>query len=252
MVDTSAVRPESLHRLWQFAVVCLALTWVPWAVLGALGLDVNHGVAQVVFALAASGPSSAALVMWLNYRRDGARTRIPVRISWSWPLDSVILGAAPTVLAALCLHATDVSTIPRHAASVVASVGGPIAVLGYLLISGPLSEEFGWRGYVQPRLRQRFGRIRTSVVLGSGWALWHVPLFLLNGTGQHEIGLFTTEGVLFFITLIPLSYTILLVSEHLRGGVWAAVITEGYSGRAYGFVSLQVRAAFLKIILPPE
>ncbi len=27
---------------------------------------------------------------------------------------------------------------------------------------------------------------------------------------------------------------------------------EGYSGRAYGFVSLQVRAAFLKIILPPE
>ncbi len=27
---------------------------------------------------------------------------------------------------------------------------------------------------------------------------------------------------------------------------------EGYSGRAYGFVSLQVRAVFLKIILPPE
>ena len=44
------------------------------------------------------------------------------------------------------------------------------------LVAGPLAEEFGWRGFAQPRLRERFGLIGTSVVLGAAWALWHVPL----------------------------------------------------------------------------
>jgi uncharacterized protein (DUF1330 family) len=53
-----------------------------------------------------------------------------------------------------------------------------------------------------------------------------VPLFLLSGTGQHAEGLLTTQGVLFFVILFPLCFTILYVSEHLRGGVWSAVLVH--------------------------
>jgi hypothetical protein len=50
-----------------------------------------------------------------------------------------------------------------------------------------------------------------------------VPLFLLPGTGQHEIGVLSLGAAAFFVSMIPLSYTMIFVVERLRGGVWAAV-----------------------------
>ena len=202
--------------------MCLVLSWVPLAVLGLLRLDVGNGVSQLVFGLAASGPSLAMVVMWLVER--SARVRLPIVASWTWPLAALILGAAPSGVAALILNRADVALIGQHAASVAVSVGGPLAVLGYTMIAGPLSEEFGWRGYVQPLLRQRLGRAATALTLGSLWGLWHVPLFFLDGTGQHAMGLFSAKAALFFVALIPLSYSALFVSEYLRGGTLAAVL----------------------------
>ena len=212
--------PAPARRFGQFALLCLALSWLPWTILGLTGADIGSGVGQVVFAFAASGPSLAALVLWLRLPRE---RRPRGRISWYGPVLALSVGAAAAVITALLLNADDPAALPDHAAAVAAGVGGPIGVIAYTLISGPLSEEFGWRGYVQPRMRQRFGRIRTAVLLGLGWGLWHLPLFLLPGTGQHRIGLFSIGGATFFLTLLPLSYLIILLVEDLRGGVWAAV-----------------------------
>lgn len=92
------------------------------------------------------------------------------------------------------------------------------------LIAGPLAEEFGWRGFAQPRLRTRFGLVGTSLLLGAVWAAWHLPLYLLNGTGQHETGLLTVPALLFFVGCVPTSTIFLVLSERLRGGVASAVL----------------------------
>ncbi|MDA0565575.1 hypothetical protein LG943_14810 [Streptomonospora sp. S1-112] len=64
------------------------------------------------------------------------------------------------------------------------------------------------------------------MLLGAAWAVWHLPLFFLTGTGQHETGLLTWEGALFFGTLPPLTYIMLFAYEHLAGGVWSAVLVH--------------------------
>jgi membrane protease YdiL (CAAX protease family) len=208
------------RRILGFFGVCLLLTWVPWMVLGATGANVDEGVGSLVFGLAASGPSLAALVMWLRYRGSD---RMPRQVAWSWrwPIAAVVLGAAPPIVAALLLG---VDGIPAHASSVIAGAGGPLGALVYTFFAGPVAEEFGWRGYLQPRLRRYYGRIAVTAVIGVAWGLWHVPLFFLEGTGQHDKGLVSLEGLLFFLGLFPLSFTILFVSERLRGGVWAAIL----------------------------
>lgn len=186
-----------LHRrLAEFGTACLLLTWAPWLVLGVLGANIDEGPGALIFALAASGPSLAALLMWVRHRRTD---RMPSQVTWSWrwPLAAVILGSAPPVLTALFLG---VDGIPAHASSVIAGAGGPLGALAYTFIAGPLAEEFGWRGYVQPRLRQYYGRIAVTAVLGAAWGLWHVPLYFLNGTGQHEDGLASLQGFLFFLS----------------------------------------------------
>lgn len=50
--------------------------------------------------------------------------------------------------------------------------------LGTLLYGGPLGEEIGWRGFALPRLQQRFDPLRSSLILGTVWGVWHFPLHL--------------------------------------------------------------------------
>jgi len=57
-------------------------------------------------------------------------------------------------------------------------------VLLIFLVGGPLSEEFGWRGFALPALQERWGWRVASVVLGGVWAAWHLPLFYSSGTLQ--------------------------------------------------------------------
>jgi len=211
------------RRLLEFAAVCLVLTWVPWALLGVLGVSVDEGPGLLVFGLAASGPSLAALIMWL-WRRGEGRPGSRTRWSLGTPMVAVLLGGVAPVGAAVLVNLNDLSVIPHHAGSVIAGVGGPLIALAYTLLAGPVAEEFGWRGYVQPRLRQSYSRITTTVMLGAAWGLWHVPLFFLPGTGQHDKGLFTQQGLEFFLGLFPLTYLMLFVTERLRGGVPAAIL----------------------------
>ncbi len=49
-----------------------------------------------------------------------------------------------------------------------------------------LGEEFGWRGYALDPLLERWNAVKTSLILGIIWALWHLPLFFITGIGQNE------------------------------------------------------------------
>jgi membrane protease YdiL (CAAX protease family) len=51
-----------------------------------------------------------------------------------------------------------------------------------LIILGPLSEEFGWRGFLQKRVNAQFSPIAGSLLIGITWSLWHLPLFYMPGT----------------------------------------------------------------------
>ncbi len=49
-------------------------------------------------------------------------------------------------------------------------------------IGGQTGEEIGWRGYALPRLAHSIGLPAGSLLLGLIWALWHLPLFFMQGT----------------------------------------------------------------------
>jgi membrane protease YdiL (CAAX protease family) len=86
-----------------------------------------------------------------------------------------VLGVAP--LAALA----------RDASPLLTSYLPNVIVL-YFLIS--VWEEIGWAGFATPRLQARFGPVAGSAILGTLWALWHLPAFFVAGqVVEEKVGL---------------------------------------------------------------
>jgi uncharacterized protein len=68
----------------------------------------------------------------------------------------------------------------------------------FMIVTGPVSEEFGWRGYVLPRLQTRHTALRAAIVVGLLWGAWH--------TGPDFWRLLFSGNVAAF--LIPLTITL--------------------------------------------
>lgn len=60
-----------------------------------------------------------------------------------------------------------------------------------MMLFGGGQEEFGWRGYALPKLEENLGYWKANILLGTIWAVWHLPLWFIPGTSQqlmHFVG----------------------------------------------------------------
>jgi uncharacterized protein len=89
-----------------------------------------------------------------------------------------------------------------------------------LLILGPLSEEYGWRGYLLVKLQKMWHPITSSVGVGLVWGLWHLPLFFLVGTSQHELSI---PYLPFVVGAVAVSIPMTWVNNNTRDSIWAAI-----------------------------
>lgn len=76
---------------------------------------------------------------------------------------------------------------------------------GFVIIFlASLVEELGWRGYGIDSLRSRFNLWNTALLFASFWALWHIPLFFINGYYQNQLWKTSVIYVVnFFISIFP-------------------------------------------------
>lgn len=75
-----------------------------------------------------------------------------------------------------------------------------------LILIGPLSEEFGWRGFAIKRLMKKLNPNLTSLVIGVLWSFWHLPLFYIHGSSQYEFNL-PFPAFLISVTGISFAFT---------------------------------------------
>jgi len=174
------------NALWVYFVLAFALTWGGSAVHLALSSAGGEAAgiatpAQLPAALLVLlGPALAALAAARleNGRRGPGRLLRPLlawKIGWGW---------WAFILAYPILHHLAVAGVrwasggppPRFLENAALPQGSILLALATAvaanLVRG-LGEETGWRGYALPRLQQRWGPLRATLVLGLLWALWH-------------------------------------------------------------------------------
>ncbi|WP_251075300.1 CPBP family intramembrane glutamic endopeptidase [Streptomyces sp. ISL-12] len=210
-----------------FMVIAFAVSWASWGGAMAIGGPATGGEpAYAPFLLGAFGPLIGALVIRVRRRRRGepvpphaVRYR-PAALPWALLL--MVLASAAVLVAAAIGHVAGGPALSwTDAKDVMNGMGGPAAFLVSMIVSGPLSEEPGWRGTAYPRMRATMGLFPVTLILGVVWAVWHLPLFLIDGTVQHDLGLATPGGVLFAAGNIPMA--MLVTCAYQRAGVVASI-----------------------------
>jgi membrane protease YdiL (CAAX protease family) len=134
----------------------------------------------------------------------------------------VLVLAGPAVLWLLTagVHAVlggDTSQVEPFA--VRAGVWGAVSLLVVLCLTDGLGEETGWRGYGLPRLLERTGPVRASLLLGVVWAVWHLPLYWTPG-----VPLYQSPILLLFVDLPITALLYTWVFLHTGGSALLAIL----------------------------
>ncbi|MEX0852173.1 MAG: CPBP family intramembrane glutamic endopeptidase [Bauldia sp.] len=135
------------------------------------------------------GPLVAAVAMRLWVSREGLRWSLGLRQSWQAYAVALAAPIAFLAVVALAMVATGLARFaPPGEPFTIAVVGLLAVLLGLESVLG-LGEEYGWRGYLLPRLMP-LGEVPATLVLGIIWGLWHLPV-LVSGVilGGHSLWL---------------------------------------------------------------
>jgi membrane protease YdiL (CAAX protease family) len=211
------------------------------------GSDTVQGIAlQFIGVL---GPMVAGIgFTYLIQDKQGRReywSRIvdPRRIGVVWFL--VILLFVPVLngLAALIAKLTGGSGATWGEA-VLQFSSQPLAIVPSVLFSSliPFIEELGWRGYALDRLQSRWNALVSSLILGAAWALWHLPLFFIEGTYQYNLGVGSLEFWLFMISIVPLSIPLTWIYNNTHRSTLSAIILHSMVNFTGELIALTERA----------
>src|SRR5215212_10045478 len=196
-----------------FVLLAYGLAWAVWvALLGPTikealqeGRTPEHFTATAAVTLGMYAPALAAVLMRLFVSKEGLRRALG-------PLPSLKIGLAAVLLPlALVLILVAIVTMINigeptpgkpmgSLLAILTFVGVPI---GTLLAFG---EEFGWRGYLLPKLLP-LGEVKAALIVGLIWGPWHLPL-LIVGLNYPEQPLTAVLAVfLLSATLLSLLHT---------------------------------------------
>jgi len=186
----SGVAPH--RRVWVYLAATFAITWGAWwglVLIARAGISAfGQPLFMTLYMLGGFGPTIAAYLAVRATRDEGTlaefhsrllRWRVGLRY-WLMTLLFPFVLAGLVVLGALWWEPAVRSEI------VLKSWWMALPLLLGMIIGGGL-EELGWRGVAQPDFDRRFGKWSAVLLLGSIWAVWHLPLFSIPGTGQFGV-----------------------------------------------------------------
>ena len=196
-----------------FCVLACLLTWAlsTPAMLHFLERTPLTPAAVAGAGLSAFGPLVAALLVAATQGRIRS-----IFTPFRAPLHWIVLGLFAPMLSHLA------------ATALFVGLGGPPAQWFHppvtpehvaALVVFSIGEEFGWRGFLQPRLAHRYGPVLGSLLVGVVWALWHLTYCVTP-----EAASFSLSAFLLGLLKLPLwSVIIAWMRERARVGLAVAL-----------------------------
>jgi membrane protease YdiL (CAAX protease family) len=236
------------HPLTFYFLIAFAFSWLMFlpGVLTYFGvLNLRDSLVGVLGITGLLGPILSGFIMTaVTEGREGIgrwlRRIVQWRVGFQWYLFALVGLPLIMVLATIVVRPGALESFQTLA---------PLSVVPYLsafvfmvLIGGPLFEEPGWSGFAQPRLQRLHGPLVGGLILGSLWALWHLPGFLIPSEGLTDIPPRGTvlDFVVFALALVGLRLIIQWVFNNTKGSVLMAILVHASWNTFYSAALIQL------------
>jgi len=163
---------------------------------------------------AVSPALSAVLLTWASNGWKGVCELLSRLFVWRtdvrWYVVVLLVFPSLSLLAILLWHAIEgefpAFVAPSHSWN--PKLFDPF-VIGLMTVQVMVTEEVGWRGYLQVQLQRRWRALESAVLVGVVWTVWHGEYFR-GGLGE------SWSGVLFLLEGIALSVLLAWVYHNAR------------------------------------
>ena len=193
--------------------------------------------------LAALSASLAGLVLAaVEGRAGGVRELLGRFLIWRAGLPWwAFLLLFPIVPAVAALYLVDLLGGPPVEWSGLRPLYSVVPSILILTVLAGMGEEVGWRGFALPRLQARHTALGASLLVGLIWGIWHIPLFLVEGTTQYrwqlEVGM-VPAVLCYTVFVIAWSVQYTWVFNHHHGSVLLAAVQHGAVNAWNGYIDV--------------
>jgi membrane protease YdiL (CAAX protease family) len=248
---------KETRNLILFFLATFIWTWVFYAPIVISRNSPYQMPWMILLILGGAGPSIVGVLMAMftyQKRQRGEYWRrcfSPKRIKLFWW--AVILLVFPLIYCITLLVDRAMGAVLPGILQLKGLIANPLTIplaafIGFM--SGPWSEEFGWRGYALEPLLKRTGNIRGSILMGVIWGVWHLPLYFMPATWHGQMG-FRLAGFWTFILMsIGLAMIMTWVYRNTNRSILAGMLLHFTSNfTANLFAPVSDRTEIVKAIL---
>jgi hypothetical protein len=164
-------------------------------------------------------PMIAALIMRLVVSKEGVKGSLGLLRSPKYYLAALVAPAVLVTVVVLIVQLLDLGEFKWSQTGWFVYLMLLLSALVVTLLT--FGEEYGWRGYLLPRLLP-LGEIRATLLLGMIWALWHLPL-IVAGLNYPGVNVWLAILAFLFVTVaVSFAYTWFYVAS--SGSVLIAAV----------------------------
>ena len=239
-----------LSAFIYFTLTALGISWIAWTPVILSRQDVLVFPNILFYGVGWFGPSLAGIFWtWRINRREGLRDLFAraLRFRFSAGYYAILLAVWPLVFAGAALLSYASGLPIASFGAILAQLTSPLAFAGMLLATlfiGPISEEFGWRGFALDLLAPRMGPIFSSILIGLVWGVWYLPIFYMVGTAQSQVNILP-----FIIDTIALSITFTWMYQSTGRSLASVILLHFMYNLSMALMPLNDRAIFFLILL---
>ena len=210
------MNPKTRKDLITFYLIVFGLSWAIFFTIffieKSTGNKMPRGF-QAIAALAVFG--GTILSSWKSDGKVGVKELLKrcflFKVSWKWYtiifIPMILIGISVAI--AQFFETFEVGTNP---------IGNLLIGLVLITIFMVFGEEIAWRGYALPKFQRHYSALKSSLITGFLWGIWHLPIWLIEP--ERAWGLpFVLAFVIFTIGNIAFTVFYAFITNSTKGSI---------------------------------
>ena len=217
-------------KTYIFLLMTIIWSWTFWFIgLNLLADGINQesiGKFLIFFFIGVYGPSISAIVTTFIFDGiEGVLNLLKKLFIWNVPFKNylyIIILPIIFVIIGIGLYNIFIGDIGSF--DLMAFLSIP-TILWAGFYAGPLGEELGWRGFLLPELQKKYTNLKSAIIIGFIWFIWHIPLWWAPfGTLVSGESISFLPVITYFLMLMCLSIIITWLVINSKGSVLVAIL----------------------------